>query len=578
MHNKLYILFVFCFGLASQSLAQIIPPDILCTRTDSIFWETPTNTCGMTDAYLLYGSNTEAGPYTLLETITDTNQDVYFHASAGNQTWFYYMQTDAACPNETVINSDTIDNQNPELLPIDFVTVLDNQVTINWTASVDSEVTGYAIYRVTPVGTVSIDTVFNSTQYIDNLALPTTQSEVYYVVAIDACDNTSIFDNPHFTTHLVLGTNACEQTVILEWNPYQNWHNGIQEQEIWASINGGSMELIATVADTTDTYFYQNANDGDTYCFYIEAVENQTGFRSRSNETCSTVDVIQPVNDLIITNVTVTDNNQVQVDWYWNPSAELVNYEITQTLKGSNTVNVFDFSAPTPLETTNTYVDTVQVNDNSFSYSIIAIDECLDEVESNAASTICLQGDALPNKTNQLSWTALDIPNTSVLEYEIFLKKEGFTEFLQTVDGTTTSTIDQIDPNLLSESNKCYCVEAIARVDLPDGSNQTIRSRSNTTCIGQFATIFTPNAFTPNGKNPEFKPRIVFGGAVLEYQLLIFDRWGTQLFESIDIDQGWDGRNADGSDMPKGAYTYVIRLQQPNGDFMEDKGVLVLLR
>ena len=53
--------------------------------------------------------------------------------------------------------------------------------------------------------------------------------------------------------------------------------------------------------------------------------------------------------------------------------------------------------------------------------------------------------------------------------------------------------------------------------------------------------IWVPNAFTPfnkDGLNDVFKP-IAFG--VTEYKMYIFDRWGNLIFETNDLDTGWNG-------------------------------------
>ncbi len=54
-------------------------------------------------------------------------------------------------------------------------------------------------------------------------------------------------------------------------------------------------------------------------------------------------------------------------------------------------------------------------------------------------------------------------------------------------------------------------------------------------------TLYIPNAFTPNGdsKNNVFKAE---GINVKDFELLIFNRWGEQIFRSADIDEGWDGK------------------------------------
>ncbi|MDD2983319.1 MAG: gliding motility-associated C-terminal domain-containing protein [Crocinitomicaceae bacterium] len=54
---------------------------------------------------------------------------------------------------------------------------------------------------------------------------------------------------------------------------------------------------------------------------------------------------------------------------------------------------------------------------------------------------------------------------------------------------------------------------------------------------------YVPNAFTPNGDelNQQFKPVIYSGIDVNNYEFYIYNRWGQLIFESHDVDFGWDG-------------------------------------
>ncbi|HTL82993.1 MAG TPA: T9SS type B sorting domain-containing protein, partial [Bacteroidia bacterium] len=53
--------------------------------------------------------------------------------------------------------------------------------------------------------------------------------------------------------------------------------------------------------------------------------------------------------------------------------------------------------------------------------------------------------------------------------------------------------------------------------------------------------FYIPNTFTPNGNglNDIFMPAIL--GAD-KYHFMIFDRWGNLIFETNDVNVGWDGR------------------------------------
>jgi len=88
--------------------------------------------------------------------------------------------------------------------------------------------------------------------------------------------------------------------------------------------------------------------------------------------------------------------------------------------------------------------------------------------------------------------------------------------------------------------------------------------------------IFVPNAFTPNadGTNDVFMPK---GVGINEYQLLIFDRWGNQIFVSEDLYKGWDG-TVRGEEVQQDVYVWKINLTNNKGLKKELSGVVSLLR
>lgn len=62
-------------------------------------------------------------------------------------------------------------------------------------------------------------------------------------------------------------------------------------------------------------------------------------------------------------------------------------------------------------------------------------------------------------------------------------------------------------------------------------------------------TFYIPNAFTPDGDgtNEIFK---CYGLNIEEFRMEIYDRWGELVFESNDIDYGWNGKLFNESDRP----------------------------
>lgn len=96
----------------------------------------------------------------------------------------------------------------------------------------------------------------------------------------------------------------------------------------------------------------------------------------------------------------------------------------------------------------------------------------------------------------------------------------------------------------------------------------------------EICTLFLPNGFSPNddGINDLFKPG--YECEILSYQLKIFDRWGAQLFQTTDIEQGWNGKR-NGSRLTPGVYVWWIDFTvMENGRPREDRitGDVVLLK
>ena len=88
--------------------------------------------------------------------------------------------------------------------------------------------------------------------------------------------------------------------------------------------------------------------------------------------------------------------------------------------------------------------------------------------------------------------------------------------------------------------------------------------------------LFVPNAFSPNGdgQNDLF---LVKGNCVENFYMTIFDRWGNKLFESQNINDGWDGTYKD-HPMNTGTYVYYLKATMFDKSTVEKKGTMALVR
>lgn len=568
-----------CWLITFNSAAQIMPPDFLCVKNDSLFWGLPTNNCGPFESYDIYFSTNLDGPYSVLTNITDPTQTNFFHNNPLGETRYYFLQSSYDCPGEIKLSSDTLDNEAPGISPIQVVSVDGSSVMISWDGSTSPEVTDYIIFRTTPLGTVPIDTVSaTSTAYEDITANPTNQVESYYILAMDACGNTSIFDVPHFTILLERQVNPCDRTIAFRWNRYQNWRNGIERQELWYSVNGEPTTLLTTLSPEDSTFLFSDTNDGDNYCFYVRAEESITGELSFSNEVCLTLDVVEPIRQFFLENISVTANNAVDLRWRWNNDAELSSISV-QTSSDGNAYSDLDIFAPSvPLSSSNSrLLQNVNPNAGPVYLRLETRDGCDSTALSNTGVTIHLTGIPQDDLSNLLNWTPFRLDGATVLGYDLFRVVDDIVTPAGTTAEDQRNFRDLIDVNNPDEAEVCYYVIAEAELSLPDGSTQIIFSRSNVVCVEQFSTILAPNAFVPSGANKEFRPIIVFGEGIDDYRLQIFSRWGELIFESADPLVGWTGKE-DLYEFPGGVYLYRIRVRQPDGSTEEKRGSVVLVR
>ena len=57
----------------------------------------------------------------------------------------------------------------------------------------------------------------------------------------------------------------------------------------------------------------------------------------------------------------------------------------------------------------------------------------------------------------------------------------------------------------------------------------------------------------------------------------IFNRWGEEVFSTIDINKGWNGQYK-GKPQPMGAYIYVVEAVTSTGKKFNKQGNLTLIR
>jgi len=88
-------------------------------------------------------------------------------------------------------------------------------------------------------------------------------------------------------------------------------------------------------------------------------------------------------------------------------------------------------------------------------------------------------------------------------------------------------------------------------------------------CIPESDLIYwVPNTFTPDNDqfNQNWEVTFFSGYDPYSFELVIFDRWGELIWESHDVNIGWDGTYFNGRKCPDGVYTWKIKFKRLQND------------
>jgi gliding motility-associated-like protein len=145
------------------------------------------------------------------------------------------------------------------------------------------------------------------------------------------------------------------------------------------------------------------------------------------------------------------------------------------------------------------------------------------------------------------------------------------------------STSDEVQPQHVYKTEGVYDIMLIAFSIYGCSDTTIVTSAVHVQKGGQ---VLIPNAFSPNlagsvgpggssnGKNDVFLP---LTRGVVEFELLVFNRWGELLFESRDPAMGWDGYY-NGKLCAQDVYVYRLTAMYESGEKTVRVGDINLIR
>ncbi len=176
--------------------------------------------------------------------------------------------------------------------------------------------------------------------------------------------------------------------------------------------------------------------------------------------------------------------------------------------------------------------------------------------------------DATPNADFGVNKTVVDIDNPTI---EITNLSTDVNTWNFTLDGQSFYNESTIRYEFGDLGVYCIHLEVFTNNGCVDTISKCIE-------VVPGYSFYIPNSFSPN----EDKLNTVFmpvANGVIEYKMEIFNRWGDKIFETVSLNIGWNGMEANSSKLlPQGVYVYKIAVVDRFNREHEYLGNINLLR
>jgi hypothetical protein len=502
------------------------------------------------------------------------------------QTLNYFITVPdlSGCTSVSNVDGGIFSNDEPPESPnLDSISVnnANNSVYIGWIPSVSADTRGYLVYRLENGVIVNTDTVFgvNASFFEAMSANPESGSVSYAIVAFDNCGNISNQTEVHSSMFFQTSLSSCENKVELNWSPYRGWTAIPSNYRILVAINGAAFTVELTVAGNSTSTTISDLIPGANYCIKIQAVDATGILSSTSNDVCFNADVENIPDFLYLRRSTVLDDGTAFSTCYFDTTGDSYFYKI---VRKSFPQNVIDTLLNSPIPIGSNYLNYTDLNaltsSTSYTYYYLLLNKCNEpSLISNPGRTIYLEGAAGEGFFNRLKWNNYIDWDAGVEKYLVFRSLNGGNTYDFLADnGLDTTFTDNVIDEVDTLMQFCYYVEAVENAGNQFGFRDS--STSNKICVTQEPTIYIPNTFRPAsfGKNASFKPLGLYEKLATNLEFRIFNRWGEQLFFTIDALEAWDGKYLSRI-VQSGIYTYRISFSLPGGSKFNKIGAVLVL-
>jgi len=365
------------------------------------------------------------------------------------------------------------------------------------------------------------------------------------VVSESPCGTPALLSNE--VCSVLFTAQATQNGNLLDWN-------ATQFENATLFKNGQEINF------DTVPFLDENVLCGQTDNYYVEVID-ANGITQQSFNFDVQALFGNPNAGVDQISVNTLSNEELKINWQAPAGLQPEAYRIYKKRTTSDEFFVLDEV------TTNEYINVaVDFNSKLFTYGISYTNACGRESQiQNFFQNILLKA-TTEDKVLNLSWNNYNGYGNLFNEY-IVNQYDGNMNLIASYPVASDTTYS-VNLTTSDQQKFNYQIEAT--------SVSGAKSFSNIISYKIPATFFVPSAFTPdgNGLNEELK---VLGKFISEVEFKIFSRWGTQIFQSNSLNQGWDGYLTD-REAPAGSYTYTVTVIDEFGESYYKSGVFNLIR
>ena len=262
--------------------------------------------------------------------------------------------------------------------------------------------------------------------------------------------------------------------------------------------------------------------------------------------------------------------------------------QLTWTAEGFTEYRVLRGGNPITTTSDTEYRDTNVRCQLSYSYQVRA--ESAAGVSTSEQIPLTAQSDALPRALDRVK---IEIPGKlinllwstagTVVQYYVYRGVDGQAPVLYDSVRQNPIPYDSIslpNPPFLNpfyrDTEVAIDVEYCYQLTYRDAcGNESARSEPVCALLPSQGEVHFPNAFTPNGDG--LNDVFVYTSLLIkEVDMEVYDRWGEIIFQTNQLDVGWDG-SYQGAPAPQGTYLYKIAVTDQFDQQFTRQGSFVLL-